>query len=292
MTLVVGHPPHKEDRGALHLAASLARAAGEDLRLVSVVPAGWPTPVSGGPDKEFARWSREYGERAVAGAAVALAELCSDLQAAAVTRSGSSVAAELIEEAAEVGAGMIVIGSGSHGSWGHVVVSSTADRLLHSAPVPVAIAPRGYRTEPGGRTFRVTCAFRGDEASLAVLERTARICRGIGAELRVVTFAVRGRTMYPPEVLGENDVLSAYVEQAEKRQHQAIEEIVAPALGRVESAVAAGRSWAEALEQVDWHGHDVLVVGSSSASLMSRLFLGSNATKIIRHSPVPVVVVP
>ena len=54
MTLVVGHPPHKDDRGALHLAASLARAAGEDLRLVSVVPAPWPTPVAGGPDRAAA----------------------------------------------------------------------------------------------------------------------------------------------------------------------------------------------------------------------------------------------
>lgn len=292
MTLVVGHPPHKEDRGALHLAASFARAAGEDLRLVSVVPGAWPTPVSGGPDKEFARWSREYGEQAVAGATAALAELCGDLQASASTRSGSSVAAELIDEAADVGAGMIVVGSGSDGSWGHVVISSTADRLLHSSPVPVAVAPRGYRCEPGGRVFRVTCAFRGDDASRDVLARAVRICHGIGAELRVVTFAVRGRTMYPPEVLGETDVLTAYVEQAAHRQQEAIKELVRPTLGHVDSAVATGRSWAEALEQVDWHGHDVLVLGSSSASLMSRLFLGSNATKIIRHSPVPVVVVP
>ena len=44
---------------------------------------------------------------------------------------------------------MIVVGSGSDGSWGTVVVSSTADRLLHSSPVPVAVAPRGYRRRPG-----------------------------------------------------------------------------------------------------------------------------------------------
>ena len=36
----------------------------------------------------------------------------------------------------------------------------------------------------------------------------------------------------------------------------------------------------------------MLVVGSSSASLMSRLFLGSNGAKILRHSPVPAIVVP
>ncbi|GAB3995861.1 universal stress protein [Nocardioides marmoraquaticus] len=291
MTLVVAHPPHKEDRAALHLAASLARAAKTDLRLVSVVPAPWPTPVAGGPDKEYARWSREYGEQAVAAATAALAEHCPDVEASATVRSGSSVAAALIDEAGDASAAMIVMGSGSDGSWGRVVLSSTADRLLHSSPVPVAVAPRGFRAEPGARTFRATCAFRGDRASEAVLERAAKICKGIDAELRVVTFAVRGRTMYPPEVLGEADVLDAYLEETARRQERAVAGLSDPP-NLVDTAVVSGRTWAEALEQVDWHPDDVLVVGSSSASLMSRLFLGSNATKIVRHSPVPVVVVP
>ena len=37
---------------------------------------------------------------------------------------------------------------------------------------------------------------------------------------------------------------------------------------------------------------DVLVVGSSSIGPVARVFLGSRAAKIVRHSPVPVVVVP
>jgi nucleotide-binding universal stress UspA family protein len=36
----------------------------------------------------------------------------------------------------------------------------------------------------------------------------------------------------------------------------------------------------------------VLVVGSSSIGPLARVFLGSRATKIVRHAPVPVVVVP
>ncbi len=37
---------------------------------------------------------------------------------------------------------------------------------------------------------------------------------------------------------------------------------------------------------------DVLAVGSSSLGPVARVFLGSRASKIIRHSSVPVVVVP
>jgi nucleotide-binding universal stress UspA family protein len=36
----------------------------------------------------------------------------------------------------------------------------------------------------------------------------------------------------------------------------------------------------------------VLVVGSSEARALSRLFLGSSATKIAHNSPAPVIVVP
>lgn len=60
----------------------------------------------------------------------------------------------------------------------------------------------------------------------------------------------------------------------------------------VPDSVATGRSCSEAIGTLPWDKGDVLVVGSSSASLMSRLFLGSKATKIVRQSPVPVIVVP
>ena len=59
-----------------------------------------------------------------------------------------------------------------------------------------------------------------------------------------------------------------------------------------EFVVASGTSWAEALSSVDWMPNELLVLGSSSAGTLRRVFLGTSATKIIRHSPVPVLVVP
>ena len=56
--------------------------------------------------------------------------------------------------------------------------------------------------------------------------------------------------------------------------------------------IGHGENWDEALEDVEWEEGDVLVVGSSSIGPIARVFLGSRASKIVRHSPVPVVVVP
>jgi nucleotide-binding universal stress UspA family protein len=53
-----------------------------------------------------------------------------------------------------------------------------------------------------------------------------------------------------------------------------------------------GEDWASAMNDVEWESGEVLVVGSSSLGAVARVFLGSHATKVVRHSPVPVVVVP
>ena len=98
--------------------------------------------------------------------------------------------------------------------------------------------------------------------------------------------------MYPSGVLGEAEILDAYVKHTAAEQEEAVAALGDAVPGSVETAVATGRSWSEALEALPWDRGDVLVVGSSSASFMSRLFLGSTASKIVRRSPVPVIVVP
>jgi nucleotide-binding universal stress UspA family protein len=61
---------------------------------------------------------------------------------------------------------------------------------------------------------------------------------------------------------------------------------------RVEARVVGGRDWEDALDSLPWEEGEVLVVGSSRLGPVARLFLGSNSTKIIRSSPVPVLVIP
>jgi nucleotide-binding universal stress UspA family protein len=61
---------------------------------------------------------------------------------------------------------------------------------------------------------------------------------------------------------------------------------------QVETEIGRGETWAETLNDIGWEQGDVLVVGSSGIGPVAQVFLGSRATKILRHSPVPVVAVP
>jgi nucleotide-binding universal stress UspA family protein len=293
VTLVVGVHPTKDDRSVLELAAALARSSDQDLFIDIVVPAAWSSPLAARTDPAFETWADETGQRAVARVERTLAESFSDVTASAAWIAGRSIPGTLIEQAESSEAPLIIVGSGSAGPYGRIHVNSTAETLLHSSPIPVAVATRGHRGSTSRRIGRVTLAFRGDEASRRVLECTAALCADVQAPLRVVTFAVRGKTMYPPSVSlrSEDDITESWIQQSEDAQKEALAGLdTVP--DDVECVVAQGTNWAEAIDALAWEAGDVLVVGSSQHRGMSRLFLGSTATKIARNSPVPVIVVP
>ena len=56
--------------------------------------------------------------------------------------------------------------------------------------------------------------------------------------------------------------------------------------------IGQGNDWEAALNDVDWQDGDLLVIGSSESGPVARVFLGSRAAKIVRHAPMPVLVVP
>ena len=110
--------------------------------------------------------------------------------------------------------------------------------------------------------------------------------------MRIITFAVRGRTMYPPEVglHAEDSILEAWATYARETMTQLrTDGVVAE---DTELQVVTGNTWEEALDAVQWEDGEILALGTSPRSGVTRVFLGSRATKIIRHCPVPVLLLP
>jgi nucleotide-binding universal stress UspA family protein len=191
-------------------------------------------------------------------------------------------------------ASVIVTGSSSHGGPGHVSVGSVTSRLLHSSSLPIALAPRGFRARPGARVTRVTAAFGGASDDLVVA--AAGVAARVGASLRIASFAVQQHAPYTSGVGTEADdeILEDWTRDIRTAARATLDEVAdLPAVPRdLEAALGRGTSWDDAPEDVEWEDGDVLVVGSSASGPIARVFLGSRASKIVRHSPVPVVVVP
>jgi nucleotide-binding universal stress UspA family protein len=280
MTLVVGFAPDGRGRGVLHLAAMLARSTGDDLVVCAVIPAPWPPS----PARVDAEWRAEVEHLANDALDRARERLPEDIPARYLIHHARSAPAGLLEVAEEHEANVLVTGP----------MGSTTGRLLHTSPVPVAIAPRGFRCPPDARVTRVTAAYAGADDDLLVA--AAAVAARVGASLRIASFAVRARPPYTSGVgrTADDAMLADWVREIESAARSTLETVGhLPAAPRaLEAVVGHGESWEEALEDVEWHDGDVLVVGSSAAGPLARVFLGSRASKIVRHSPVPAVVVP
>jgi len=292
VTLIVGFAPDGRSRAPLHLGAMMARSTGEDVVVGAVVPVPWPPGVAR-VDAEYQDWLMRTAEEALT---QARARMPADVTAAFTVQRARSVPAGLLELAEEHEASAIVVGSSAAGVLGHVWLGSVSDRLLHSSHVPVALAPRGFRCAPATRVTRISAAFGGTHGSDDLVVGAAGVAARTGAALRLVSFVVRPAAPVTAGVgtRAEEPLIGEWVEEIEATARAAldrVEHLRAHPPG-LETAIGRGETWEEALDDVEWQDGEVLVVGSSAIGPVARVFLGSRASKIVRHAPVPVVVVP
>lgn len=290
--VLVGYVPHKGGRGSLDLGLQFADTLGQPLTVITVVPRQWSTPSLAKVDAEFAEYARQLGSEAEGKAREYLVDASVDVEVSYRAVPGRSVTSALLEAASDCNATMLVLGSSTDGAVGRIVVGSTTDKLLHSSPIPLALSPRGYRSTAADGFSRITCAFSDGAESEKVVEQAVQFGRRLQVPTRVASFGIRGATMFPPEVglSAEDSVLDSWLEQASAAQSRLRLDGVIDE--DTETVIATGAGWGDSMSSIDWDARELLALGSSTVGPLKRVFLGSRATKLIRHSPVPVLVVP
>jgi nucleotide-binding universal stress UspA family protein len=299
VTVVVGYRAGNVGLSGLHLAVRVARTLSTSLTVATIVPKPWLTPSLARVDAEYEQWADHLAADSAKEAERFLRDLSDGIEVTYIQRAHRSVSGGLIEVVEESGAEVVVLGSLPSGGRGlgappagaGVVIGTTADWLLHASPVPVAISPREYSSYTG-RLTRLTCAYSATADSIDVVSRCSETAERFGLPMRVITFAVRGKTMYPPEVGldAEDSIVGAWASQArEILGSLKTEGIVSK---EVVLEVVTGRTWEEALRKTDWEDGEILALGTRPRGEIRRVFLGSRSSKIIRESPVPVLVLP
>jgi nucleotide-binding universal stress UspA family protein len=292
MTVVIGLPRDERATAAVHLGSLLARSLGENVVVCTVVPQPWPAGV--------ARIDAEYQDFLVQDADAALERARElqpdDIAAEYLVVHARSASAGLLEVAERHGARLIALGSSTAGVLGRVAFGSVADRLLHSSPLPVALAPRGFRCRPVNRITELTAAYGATDGADQLVIAVAGIAARFGAALRIASFAVRPRTPLTAGVgsRAEDTVLQVWAAEIDRAQQEVLAEVkrLPHPPDTVPPVIGHGTDWAESLENIGWDDGSVLAVGSSAAGPLERVFIGSRSSKIVRHSPVPVVVLP
>lgn len=289
MTVVVGYRADKVGLSGLYLATSLARTLKTTLTVATIVPTTWPTPSLARVDAEFEHWAEHLAENSAREAERYLAPIVEGIEVDYRQLGHRSVSGGLLEVVQEADGEILVVGSLPSGGRTQMVVGTTADWLRHSSPVPVAISAPGYHSHTG-RLTRLSCAYSATPQSVDVVRRCVEYAERLEIPLRVTSFAVRGRTMYPPDVGldAEDAILDAWAVQA----REILEALKTDGIVGEDVAlqVITGHSWVEVLHKADWADGEILAVGSSPRGDFRRVFLGARSEKIVRHSPVPVMV--
>lgn len=287
MKYVVGLSPDRGGREALALGITLARACGGSLLVCTVIPELWETPSAARIDAEYGAFLRQKARRALARAK---AKVPGDIAAEFSTVAAPSAREGLLKAAA--GADCLVLGSAIQARLGRFAQGSVTNSLLHSADLPVAVAPRGYKDKGSARLGRLSIAYSGTARATSVPARAAVLAQAFDIPMRLVTVVVRDKQMYPSGAGydAENIVANTLREQASAAQEALIAEWRRPI--PLTGVIADGKSWKAALDALDWAETELLVVGSSELGALMRVFVGSNSTKILQNAPVPCLVLP
>jgi nucleotide-binding universal stress UspA family protein len=283
--LLVGYDGSEQSRDALALTHLLAPLTGQRVVALAVITLA-PTEATW---MEYERIQREEVERlgreveaGLEGIEVEFRDVLSP-----------SPAHEIHDAAAEVGAGMIVLGSTHRGAIGRVLPGSVADRLLSAAPCPVAVAPRGYR-DRNPRIHSITVAFDGSPEAELALATAASLAATAGGGLRVISVAnPEDARVAIPGAAGWAGIVTTQ-EGAEEERKRVAERLEAAVAGLDASLNASGEV------VVDTHPAaviadataeaDLLVMGSRGYGPLGRVLLGGVASNVIRNAACPVVV--
>ena len=289
--ILVGHDPASQAVGPVVFAAAAAQLLHAPLLVVTVHRGGdgMHEIASGEPDtgsSDDASAALAALERAVP----ALADDAVELRGV----DGHSAAHGLHRVAEAERAGLVVVGASHRGRAERAVLGSTAERVIHGAPCPVAVVPDDFAELQLGV---VGVAFVPSAEGRQALETGAAISRATGARLRVVALlkteagAVDGPHPDPRGVRTNQRRA-----EAAATHKLGLESAVADALA---ATPAAGEPQVDVLfgepEQslVDISRHiDLLVMGSRGYGPQRAVLLGGVSRRVVAAAACPVVVLP
>lgn len=283
MRYVVGITMDRRGRDAVSLALTLAQSTltshPVELDLVHVIRGVPPERAGSKPEREYQKLCLEDAQKWLAKTHDLIPKT---IHSTTSVHFADSMAAGLIDKATSRPCDLVVVGAASHGPLRRFTVGSVANALLHSSPLPVALAPSGYL--PPSRLTRLTCALgmrTGAEVALNIATQSSVIH---DVSLRLISLiALDARSEDAERADAARDHAKKLLLRASQSVADATEVMV---------DVAHGRSIESAIEKLTWDDGEIVLIGSSRLAQKRSIFLGTTANKMLRSLPVPMVVVP
>ena len=278
---VVGVDGSPESAWAAAVAGDAAQAAGTTCHLVHATRDVWSALALA----EMPEHAQEFGESLVAEARERVQHglwgvVPPQLVESLVIRAGRAPAV-FRQVAAELDAGLVVLGGKHHSMLGRWLAGSTSLNVVRTADVPVLVT--GTSRTP---IRRVLVAVDLSAAARPTIEMAQRAATLFGAELRAIS------ALEPLPIIPEapNYDLSAYYAMVEDHLARDIWPFVT--MASAEKVTRYGMPVEVLLrEAAEWRA-DLLVVGSHGKGWVDRLLIGSVTERLLNQLPTSLLVVP
>ena len=275
---------------ALDWAVELARQQGARVELVHAVtvPPSMPgyIPTAG---LDFQADVQRAAEARLAETAAALGEKGTEASTFLALGTPSQV---IVDRAADVSATAVVIGTRGLTGLRHLLLGSTAQRVVHGARCPVlTVHPGDLGRHRAIRTILVPTDFSRDadlaihtaHRLLAPLERDARLILLHAFNLPIEY------TAYGPIPTSVSYLLDTGLE-AERRLYETAEPLQREGLA-IDTVAREGDPAHVIAEEAEQRGADLIAMGTRGLSGLRHLVLGSTAERVVEYAPCPVMTI-
>jgi nucleotide-binding universal stress UspA family protein len=278
---------------AVDWAVELARQLGARVEIVHAVtvPPSVPEYVSPGalaPGPYFDEEVRQAAQVRLDKEVASLRE--KGIEAGAFLALGTP-SAVMADQAEATNALAIVVGTRGLTGLRHLLLGSTAERLVQTAPCPVLVVhPEDLGRHRAIRSILVPTDF-SEDAERAI--HTAQKLLAPSLEARLTLLHVFNLpieyTAYGPIPTSVNYLKDTGVE-AERRLQELAERLTAEGL-QVDWAAREGDPSVVIVEEAQQRGVDLIAMGSHGRSGLRHLLLGSTAERVVQHASCPVMTV-
>ena len=194
--------------------------------------------------------------------------------------------AEIIDQAEQIGAGLIVMGSRGRGGIRRALLGSVSDSVVRHAHCPVMVVRGGATEFPN----KILLATDGSEEARLAATTAADVAERTGSELHVVHVG-EVRPVYPPAWHGYVARYEEHQEEAQRLLEEQVQQVKAVGAKVAESHLGMGRPDEEIVVLAQEIGAGLIVTGSRGQGGIRRALMGSVSDSVVRHAHCPVLVV-
>ncbi len=272
-------------KDAVHAAKFLSRLPHrEPLELTVVTTIVFPHLH---PADASTTWPPELWDQIKTSAQSALDEITPMFQGADVTLTEKIIEGHtghcIVEEAKSIGADLIVLGAKGHSAVGRVLLGSVSDFVATQAPCSVMVV-RPSMARDDAPEFTVTVGYDGSSGGETALKQYNQFEWGPATKTEVLTVVPIVR-FFGKDVLPES--VSRRTEQHEiaTQATAAAASKIAGSGAKVDSHIVEAEHIGEQIVQfAKDQRSDLVIVGDTGLSAISRMLLGSVSRYVLRHA--------